>query len=66
MNKYEFAVVVSAKIGDEESAEVMEEVTDGIFCLYKSKNFVDLGYYYKDYPAVESAKIEEIFANMQS
>ena len=49
-----------------EVAKVMEEVTDGIFCLYKSKNFVDIGYYYKDYPAVESAKIEEIFANMQS
>ncbi len=42
-------------------AEVMDEATDGIFCLYRSKNFVDIGYYYKDYPAIESSVIEEIF-----
>lgn len=42
-------------------AEIMDEATDGIFCLYRSKNFVDIGYYYKDYPAIESSVIEEIF-----
>ena len=48
-----------------EVAEVMDEATDGIFCLYRSKNFVDIGYYYKDYPAIESSVIEEIFNNIQ-
>ncbi|WP_301050809.1 phosphoribosyltransferase [Helicobacter rodentium] len=42
-------------------AEIMDEATDGIFCLYRSKNFVDIGYYYKDYPVIESSVIEEIF-----
>ncbi|TLD89313.1 hypothetical protein LS69_001260 [Helicobacter sp. MIT 05-5294] len=46
-------------------AEVMDEATDGIFCLYRSKNFVDIGYYYKDYPAIESSVIEEIFNNIR-
>lgn len=46
-------------------AEVMDEATDGIFCLYRSKNFVDIGYYYKDYPAIESSVIEEIFDKIQ-
>lgn len=45
--------------------EIMEEVTDGIFCLYKSKNFVDIGYYYKDYPTIEAVTIEEVFKNIQ-
>ncbi|WP_301006064.1 MULTISPECIES: phosphoribosyltransferase [Helicobacter] len=48
-----------------EVAEVMDEATDGIFCLYRSKNFVDIGYYYKEYPAIESSVIEEIFNNIQ-
>lgn len=46
-------------------AEIMEEVTDGIFCLYRSKNFVDVGYYYKDYPPIETATIEEVFNKIQ-
>ena len=48
-----------------EVAEVMDEATDGIFCLYRSKNFVVIGYYYKEYPAIESSVIEEIFNNIQ-
>lgn len=46
-------------------AEIMDEATDGIFCLYRSKNFVDIGYYYKDYPAIESSVIEEIFNSIK-
>lgn len=46
-------------------AEIMDEATDGIFCLYRSKNFVDIGYYYKDYPVIESSVIEEIFNSIK-
>lgn len=46
-------------------AEIMDEATDGIFCLYRSKNFVDIGYYYKDYPAIESSVVEEIFNSIK-
>ncbi|EES89463.1 phosphoribosyltransferase [Helicobacter canadensis] len=49
-----------------EVTKVMEEVTDGLFCLYKTKTFVDIEYYYKDYPPVESNVIEEIFSKIQS
>lgn len=45
-------------------AEIMEEATDGIFCLYKSKDFVDIGYYYRDYPPIETATIEEVFSKI--
>lgn len=43
----------------------MEEATDGIFCLYKSKDFVDIGYYYRDYPPIETTTIEEVFNKIQ-
>lgn len=46
-------------------AEIMEEAADGIFCLYKSKDFVDIGYYYRDYPPIEAETIEEVFSKMQ-
>ena len=46
-------------------AEIMEEATDGIFCLYKSKDFVDIGYYYRDYPPIETTTIEEVFNKIQ-
>ena len=46
-------------------AEIMEEATDGIFCLYRSKSFVDIAYYYKDYPQIEPSAVEEIFNKIQ-
>lgn len=46
-------------------AEIMEEATDGLFCLYRPKNFVDIGYYYRDYPPIEMERIEEIFSKIQ-
>ena len=45
--------------------EDMEEIADGIFCLYRSKDFVDIGYHYKNYPPIDAAIIEEIFNKMQ-
>lgn len=46
-------------------AEIMEEATDGLFCLYRSDKFVDIGYYYRDYPPIEAVKIEEVFSKIQ-
>ncbi|MDD6054966.1 MAG: phosphoribosyltransferase family protein [Helicobacter sp.] len=54
----------AAPVAPYDVAEILEETTDGIFCLYKSKNFVDIGYYYKDYPQLDSNMIEEIFKTM--
>lgn len=51
----------AAPVAPFDVVEVMEEVTDGVFCLYKPKDFVDIGYYYKDYPRIEDSVIEEIF-----
>ncbi len=59
-------IYFATPVAPAEVAKVMEEVTDGVFCLYKSNNFVDIGYYYKDYPAVQSVMIEEIFATLQT
>ena len=41
--------------------EMMEEITDGLFCLYRPKDFVDISYYYRDYSPIEFSVIESIF-----
>lgn len=45
-------------------AKSLEDVTDGVFCFYKTNKFVDIKYYYKTYPKVEDKQLDEIFTHM--
>lgn len=48
-----------------EVAKAIEETIDGVFCLYKLKDFVDVGYYYRDYTEIPVSTIEKIFTQIQ-
>ena len=53
-----------APVASFEVAKDLEDVTDGVFCFYKTNKFVDIKYYYKTYPQVEQQKLDEIFTYM--
>ncbi|MCH5323341.1 MAG: hypothetical protein J1E31_07205 [Helicobacter sp.] len=42
-------------------AKMVDEITDGLFCLHRLDDFVDIGYYYGDYQPIETSVIESIF-----
>ncbi|CAM2814803.1 phosphoribosyltransferase [Helicobacter burdigaliensis] len=57
-------IYFAAPVAPLDVVQIIEENTDGVFCLYQDKSFVDIGYYYQDYPEVDLETIEKIFGNI--
>ncbi|MDE5592197.1 MAG: hypothetical protein K2I63_04520 [Helicobacter sp.] len=55
-----------APVASFDTAKVIEDTIDGVFCLYKTKQFVDIRYYYRDYKEISPAMIEEIFLKINN
>lgn len=60
------AVYFVLPVASKEVVQMLQERSDGVFCLNEISEFVDIQYYYKEYPPLEQMQIDAAFNGIES
>lgn len=58
-------IVVAVPVGAQSTCEVLEELVDELICLFMSKPFFGIGYWYKEFSQTSDSEVQKLLSDMR-